>query len=294
MKFAFLTTLDAVLKRGSFTAAGQEVGLTVSAVSLQIKQLEEFFGQRLFDRSSRTAQPTPFAREVVATTQAAMASIERLRVKRATAYAGRVSLGTIRSVQLTTLPQALRVVRERYPQLEVRLSQAGSPELLHQLNAGLIDAALLVRPTSGGSSRLLWHELATEPFVLVAPLESTSNSVAQLLQMYEWIRFDGELPSGRIARSFVHRIAPGARGSIELASIEAIVAMVSAGLGVSVVPRPREPLRGSYPVRELSLGRSTPVRQIVFVCRTADRENPRVQAVRKAFEAAYAMRDTRK
>src|SRR5947208_16480285 len=118
MKLAFLATLGAVLKCGSFAKAGHEVGLTASAVSLQMKQLEDFFGQALFDRSSRTVQPTAFAREVVATAQAAIASIEALRVRRVTAVEGRVALGTIRSVQTTTLPTALRAVRLRYPQLE--------------------------------------------------------------------------------------------------------------------------------------------------------------------------------
>jgi DNA-binding transcriptional LysR family regulator len=290
MKLAFLTTLAAVLEHGSFSAAGQEIGLTASAVSLQIKQLEDFFGQQLFDRSSRTAQPTPFAHEVVATTQNAMAAIERLRTKRVTPYTGRVSLGTIRSAQVTTLPPALSVVRKRYPQLEVRLTIEGSTQLLHMLNAGSIDAALMVRPASGGSSRLLWHNLATERFILIAPPDSTLTSVPQLLRAYEWIRFDSDLPSGRLARSFVHRVAPGARGNIELASVEAIVAMVSAGLGVSIVPRLHEWLRGSHPVRELSLGRHAPVRQITFVCRAADRDNARVLALREAFEAAYRLR----
>jgi DNA-binding transcriptional LysR family regulator len=288
MKLAFLATLDAVLKRGSFAKAGGDVGLTPSAVSLQIKQLEEFFGQPLFDRSSRTAQPTPFAREVVSTAQAALGSIERLRVKRGTdAIAGRVPLGTIRSVQVTTLPQALRVVQERYPLLEVRLTQNDSPPLLRELNAGTIDAAVVVRPASGGSTRLAWYDLATEVFVLLAPPTSTSTSPAQLFQGYDWIRFDTALTSGRIARSFVHKVAPRARGSIELRSIEAIVAMVSAGLGISVVPRPHAPLRVAFPVREISLGPNAPRRQIAFACRSADRDNRLLQALRECFEVAY-------
>lgn len=287
MKFAFLLTLDAVLKRGSFAKAGDEVGLTASAVSLQIKQLEDFFGQPLFDRSSRTAQPTAFAREVVATTQAAMASIEALRVKRPTAIAGRVALGTIRSVQTTTLPSALRLVRERFPELNIRLAQDDSPDLLHQLNAGVLDAAVVVRPASGGSSRLEWRNLATEPFVLVAPPDSTGNSPAELLGTHEWIRFDMSLTGGRIASSFVHKFVARPRGTMELASIDAIVALVSTGLGVSIVPRPRGPLLSAYPVREIDLGPHAPERQIAFVCRRADRDNRRVGAVRAAFEAVY-------
>ena len=58
---------------------------------------------------------------------------------------------------------------------------------------------------------------------------------------------------------------------------------------VAMVPNPRGPLRGVYPVREISLGRHAPKRQIAFVCRAADADNRRVAALREAFEHAYAL-----
>jgi DNA-binding transcriptional LysR family regulator len=291
VKLAFFVTLDAILKRGSFAAAAHDVGLTPSAVGLQIRQLEEYFGQPLFDRSGRQTRPTSFARELVIKMQGALTVIETLREKRAPLVSGRLALGTIRSVQTTTLPIALRQVRERFPQLSIRLSQGESRGLLQQLNAGELDAAVLVRPQSGGSSRLYWHNVAREPFVLLAPPSTTSNSVAELLQTHEWIRFDTSLTGGRIAAGYVHRIAPRARSTIELISIDAIVAMVSAGLGVSLVPIPRDPLRSAYPVRQLGLGKHAPTRQIAFVCRASDQDKRRIIAVRDTFERVYARLD---
>ena len=288
MKIAFLTTLDAILRRGSFAAAAHDVGLTPSAVGLQVRQLEDYFGQPLFDRSGRRARPTPFARELATKMQGMLAVIEALREKRTPLVSGKLTLGTIRSVQITTLPVALRQVRERYPQLSIRLTQGESRGLLQQLNAGEIDAAVLVRPQAGGSSRLHWHNLAREPFVLLAPPSAGSNSVSELLQTHEWIRFDTSLTGGRIAASYVHRIAPRAHSTIELVSIEAIVAMVSAGLGVSLVPVPRDPLRSAYPVREIALGKHAPTRQIAFACRATDQDKRRVIAVRDAFGGVYA------
>ena len=292
MRLAFLATLDAVLKRGSFVGAAGEVGLTPSAVGLQIKQMEEYFGQPLFDRSGRQARPTPFAIELAAKMQEALSVVQALREKRTPIVSGRLTLGTIRSVQITTLPTALQLVRARYPQLSVRLVQDESHPLLKQLNAGEVDAAVLVRPQSGGSSRLHWHKLAREPFVLLAPPASKSASVSELLTTHEWIRFDASLTGGRIAATYVHRVAPRATSTIELGSIEAIVAMVSAGLGVSVVPLPRDPLRSAYPVRQIGLGRQGPTRQIAFVCRAADRDSRRMTAVRDAFETVYAQLDS--
>ena len=293
MKIAFLSTLDAVLRRGSFAAAAQEVGLTAAAVSLQIRELEKYFGQRLFDRSSRTSRPTPFARELSGNLQGVLATIEALRDKRSPLVLGRIALGTIRSVQTTTLPATMLDLRARYPRLEVRLVQEDSPVLLRELNAGDLDAAVVVRPRAGGSRRLRWRNLARESFVLLAPPSAKGDSVAELLRTHEWIRWDASLTGGRSAASFIHRVAPRAHGTLDLASIEAIVAMVSAGLGVSVVPRLRGPLRVAYPVREISLGRNAPTRQIAFVCRAADADNRRVAAVLESFEHIYGPAERR-
>ncbi len=294
MKLAFLSTLDAVLRRGSFAAAAQEVGLTAGAVSLQIQGLEKYFGQPLFDRSSRTSRPTPFARELSGSIQGALGIIEALRDKRSTQVMGRIALGTIRSVQTTTLPATMLDLRARYPRLEVRLIQEDSPVLLRELNAGELDAAIVVRPGSGGSSRLRWKNLARESFVLLVPPNAKGDSVAELLRAHAWIRWDASLTGGQSAARFIHSVAPKARGTLDLASIEAIVAMVSAGLGVSVVPRLRGPLRKAYPVREISLGRNAPTRQIAFVCRAVDAGNRRVAAVLEALERVYGSTERRR
>jgi hypothetical protein len=52
-------------------------------------------------------------------------------------------------------------------------------------------------------------------------------------------------------------------------------------------------VRSAYPVRELSLGKHAPTRQIAFVCRATDQDKRRVIAVRDAFERLYAHLDAR-
>ena len=79
MNVAMLSTLVAIVDRGSFAAAAQEVGCTPSAVSLQMKQLEAWFGQPLFDRSARTVKPMPFALEAAAVARDFSARLEALR-----------------------------------------------------------------------------------------------------------------------------------------------------------------------------------------------------------------------
>jgi DNA-binding transcriptional LysR family regulator len=286
MNVAMLRTLVAIVDRGSFAAAAREVGCTPSAVSLQVRQLEGWFGQLLFDRSARTAKPTPFAREAATVARDVAARLEALRTRPAARVSGRVRLGAIASVQTANLPQVLRSVRDSHPDLRVEVSLADSDELIAAVKAGRIDAAVLVRPSSGGSTRLAWQDLARQPFVLLLPPGVPAAPAPELLQRFGLIRYDTALTGGRIANQYVRRIFPGTHLVMEVRSIDAIVAMVSAGLGVSIVPQPRPALLEAHGVRALGLGRGGPTRQIAMVRRRADAGNRNIDAVAGALAAA--------
>ena len=288
MKLHFLHTLIAVIKHGSFAAAAPEVNLTASAVGMQIRQLEIYFGRPLFDRSARAVRPTPLALEVASTVEATLGALEQLRSRTEAALTGHVRLGIIESAQVALLPQAMLALRKSVPGLEVHCARGVSQQLLQDLKAGRLDVAVLVRPETGGSSRLGWTPLLTESFVLVAPPQARGRNVRELLAAHEWIRLDRSATGGRIAAAFVEAALPGKREFLELPGTDAIVAMVSAGVGVSVVPELREDVRRTWPVREVGLGRRGPTRQIALVCRAGDAEDRRIQAVLRAFQASVA------
>ena len=65
--------------------------------------------------------------------------------------------------------------------------------------------------------------------------------------------------------------------------------MVSAGLGVSILPQVRGRMISAYPVQEISLGKRAPVRQIAFACRGPDFDNRRVMALRDALLISYGV-----
>jgi DNA-binding transcriptional LysR family regulator len=289
MKLVFLATLDAILRCGSFTAAAEEMGLTPSAVSLQVKRLEEHFGQPLFVRAGRVAKPTQVARELAEAMQGALSTMEALRLRSTPAVEGRVSIGTIRTVQSSTLPAALHEVHRLYPKLTVRAVQGETSSLLEQLKSGALDAAVVIRPASGGARRFQWHPLAHEPFVLIAPPATPAGQpLAEILREHDFIHFDKALVSGRLAAACLHKLAHRVRSSAEIDSIDTIVALVSAGFGVSVVPKPRHPISRIHPVREFPLEQGRQSREIAFVSRELDADNRRVRALREAFGVAYA------
>ncbi|HEX4884938.1 MAG TPA: LysR family transcriptional regulator [Casimicrobiaceae bacterium] len=292
MKLEALQALVAVVERGSFAAAAADMKVTPSAVSLQMKQLEAWFGRPLFDRSGRTAGVTPLAREIAVAVAKALDDVERFRVRPQPAVAGVLRLGAIPSVQTSALPVAMRLARDAHRDLEIRLTLAVSGPLLAALAAGRIDAAVVVRPTGGGSTRLAWSDLAREPFVLVVPATADERPPAQLLRERPWIRYDASLTGGRTAAQYVQRTCPGLRPAFEVADTDAIVAMVAEGLGVSVIPRPRPAIRNGHAIREVPLGTRGPVRTIALAWRRADADDRRIGAMREALVAAYRRAET--
>ncbi|HVO89812.1 MAG TPA: LysR family transcriptional regulator, partial [Casimicrobiaceae bacterium] len=235
MNLAMLSTLVAIVERGTFAGAAQQVGCTPSAVSLQARQLEAWFGQPLFDRSARSVRPTPFALHAAAVIRDIACRLQDLRAHPSLTVSGRVRVGAIASVQTDALPQALRLLRDRYPALEVTVALDDSDALRTALKANRIDAAVVVRPPDGGSARLAWQDLARQPYVMLVPPGAQGSSPQDLLQRFELIRYDIALSGGRVAARYIKRRFPHARWAMEVRSIDAIVAMVSAGLGVAIV-----------------------------------------------------------
>ena len=200
---------------------------------------------------------------------------------------GRIRLGTIASVQTAALPSALRLLRDRHPELQVEISLEDSEPLLvcakgrpHRCRrAGAADGRRIVPPGLAESRAAALR--------LVVPPGAGSGSPKELLQRYGLIQYDPALTGGRIAARYVRQVCPEARRVVDLRSIDAIVAMVAAGLGVSVVPQPRKTLLDAYLVRKVSLGKSVPARQIAFVRRRPDSDNRNLDAAYRALADAY-------
>ena len=93
MKLDAFATLEAVIRQGTLAAAAAEMHLTASAVSMQMKQLEVYFGQPLFDRSGPQMRPTPLAQEACNAMSEALRNLEALRDVSQFALKGALKLG---------------------------------------------------------------------------------------------------------------------------------------------------------------------------------------------------------
>lgn len=289
MKLDMFLTLDAVLRGGTLAAAAIEMNLTPSAVSMQMKHLEAYLGQPLFDRSGLQVRPTSLAHDVSTTMLDALQQLESLRKRQSLATEGVVRLGVIESMQPVVLPSTMRILRERYPLLALRPAGGRSAALTDSVKAGDLDAALVAQPENGGSARLRWHPMLRRELVLVAPPTTSESSVAALFKQYEWIRYDRETVVGLMAARFVNAQVREKRSDLEFDSAPAIIAMVSAGLGISVLHIADPGLLQAYPVRIVKLGRGAPIFQMSIVTRKADDDSRPLVAVRDAVLSALTM-----
>ncbi len=283
MKLDAFLTLDAVLRGGTLAAAAAEMDLTPSAVSMKMKQLEVYMGQPLFDRSGLQVRPTPLAHDVSAAMREALQQIGSLRKRPGVSIEGIVRLGMIESMHPVLLPGVLRLARDRYPLLEVRPSRGRSSGLAAAVKAGELDAALVAQPERGASSRLRWQPMLRRELVLIAPPDAAETSIAALFKQYEWIRYDRETVTGALATRYANTHVKEKRGSFEFDTVAAIVSMVSAGLGISLVQLADPKLCQIYPVRVVRLGRGAPTLQLSLVTRKADDDDRALGAVRDAM-----------
>jgi DNA-binding transcriptional LysR family regulator len=294
MKIDAFTSLEAVIRGGTLAAAAAEMNLTPSAVSMQMKQLEAYFGQPLFDRSGLQVRPMKLAHEVAEVMGSAMQQLEALRKHRSVKIEGVLRLGVIESMQPVILPGTMALLRERHPSVELRPARGRSSTLTAAVKSGDLEAAFVAQPEDGGSARLRWQAMMRRELVLIAPPGAKEASLAALFKQHDWIRYDRETVTGSMAARFVASSSFEKRGHLEFDSTPAILAMVSAGLGISVVQISDPALLRSYPVRIVRLGRGGPVLQFSLVTRKADDDSRLVAAVRDALRSVLASQQQRR
>ncbi|WP_280541503.1 LysR family transcriptional regulator [Chromohalobacter sp. 11-W] len=142
-----------------FSAAGKVLHRTQSAVSLQIKRLEDQMGESLFERTSRSVVLTPpggrllpYARHMLKLQD------EARRVMGVDRQGELIRLGTSEEQASTYLPELLPRFAARFPEVRLEVSCSISGSLVHDFQEGLLDVALVVRHGPTQTGRLLGRE----------------------------------------------------------------------------------------------------------------------------------------
>ena len=261
-----LRTFIAVARYGTFSSAAARIGLTQSAVSAQMQRLEEELGVSLFDRTGRSAVLSHVGRETLGLAEELMTLYARLgQHGDLPKDSGMLRVGAIASAQLSFLVDTLAEFRAELPGWRVRLMPGVSLNLLALVDAGDLDAAIIIRPPFALPSELEWCSLSMEPFMLLAPLSLADTPWRTLLKTAPFIRYDRASFGGRLVDKFLRRARITVNDVVELDELQAIARLVDRGVGVALLPRTAgsEPLPAN--VRALSLEDETFYREIGLV-----------------------------
>ncbi|QFI67591.1 Transcriptional regulator, LysR family [Sinorhizobium alkalisoli] len=147
-----LRTFLAVAEAGNLTRAADTVRRTQSAVSMQVKRLEELIGLPLFERHSRGVVPTAHGRRLVDNARRIVSLLDdTAAAMRQPALGGSVRIGISEEYINSALPRALGAFAAIHPDVEITVHQGTSMSNLAALEAGEIDIAVVFEP--GGRSR---------------------------------------------------------------------------------------------------------------------------------------------
>ena len=171
MELRHLRYFVAVAEAGSLTvAAEQKLHTSQPSLSRQIRDLESELGAQLLTRRARgielTAAGRAFldhARSVLSQVEAAAESARRV----AHPAKPRFTMGFLTGHELTWMPEALRILRDELPNIDVMISSQYSPRLADDLSKGKIDAAFLRREK--GAPTLAYRLLVREPLMVIMP-----------------------------------------------------------------------------------------------------------------------------
>ena len=282
-----LRTFIAVARHGTFAAAGERIGLTQSAVSSQIKRLEESLGFELFDRTGRSATLNAAGGETLARAEEIVALFARLgELPHDENVHGLLRIGAIASVQSSLLARALVPFRKKFPQLRLRIVPGVSMHLMNQLDAGEIDTAIMIRPPFGMLPELTWQALVREPYMLVVPAAARGNDWRALIQENPFLRYERTSFGGRMVERFLRSMHLVVQDSIELDEIQGMVQMVANGLGVALMPMVEAHLPLPDEVRAISLGEHTFYREIGILQRAPKVSQPVVSQLAQCLRDA--------
>ncbi len=232
-----LRTIVAIADHGAFAAAGDAVGLSHSAVSLHVKELEAALGARLVDRARRPPTLTDRGAALVEHARRMFEIVDEIAGLGAEqALVGTLKVGIVPSAMAGLAPPALASLRAAHPRLALRIHTGLSGELAQLVKAGDLDAALATAPEAPMAG-LRMRVAAVEPIEAIAPADAPAGDALALLAGRPFIWFSRRTWAGQQIERALHERGVVVEAAMEVDSLEAVDALVRHGLGVSVAPR---------------------------------------------------------
>ncbi|WP_119269086.1 hydrogen peroxide-inducible genes activator [Taklimakanibacter deserti] len=234
-----LRYFEALVRHGHFGRAADACAISQPAMSVQIRELEETLSTELFERGARQVRLTGFGEEFALRVRDILRSVDELGdLARASheRLAGRLRIGVIPTIAPYLLPTIIGNLTRLHEGLDIHVRETLTLKLIAEVAEGRLDTAIVALPVSEPS--LTEVALFSENFVLVRPGEDEGKPVPNgemLREMRLLLLEEGHCFRDQ-ALSFCNMHSARPRELLDGSSLSTLVQMVSAGIGVTLIP----------------------------------------------------------
>jgi len=240
MEIRELKSFTTAAKLRSISRAAESLGIGQPTVTTHIQKLEEELGTTLFDRVRRPIQLTASGRALSELASPLVEGIESLAVMTSQVEErGPINIGSTPDIIPHTLLRVVRVFLQRFPDVHMRIRSGTRTEILHMVEEGEIDLAVLQHPER--SEEFDFQGLFLYERVLITPLNHPilNKPLQTLDQLAEWplILMGRGTHTRNILENEFRRKGLSYDIIVELDSLDMIKGYVALGMGISVGPR---------------------------------------------------------
>jgi len=294
MTLTELRYIVAVARERHFGRAAEACFVSQPTLSVAIKKLEEELDVKIFERGASEISVTPLGEDIVRQAQSVIeqaSAIKEIAKRGKDPLAGALRLGIIYTIGPYLLPELVKHVIERYPQMPLMLQENFTAKLLEMLRTGELDCAIMAEPFP--DTGLAIAPLYDEPFVIATP--STHPFAQREKVSSQELKSETMLllGTGHCFRDHVLEVCPefarfssdaeGIRKSFEGSSLETIKHMVASGMGITVVPALSVPKEPQTHLRFIPFEDPVPTRRVVLAWRRTFTRYEAIAALRNAI-----------
>ena len=241
MDFRQLEMFRSVAEQGTFTRAAAHLHISQSAVSRQVKLLEEELGQVLLHRGAHAVTLTEAGELLLKTANRVQRELQDAvwqLSERQKLGGGSVHLAGGMTVCMSVLPRLLKKFRSLYRGVDLRVTSASSEAILRLLRQHEVDLGLLTLPIVASDLEVV-PALKEEMVVVTAarhPLARRAAVEPASLGRFPLILYESGSNTRKVLDLFFQEESVPARVAMETENVEIIKAMVAAGLGITIIP----------------------------------------------------------
>ncbi len=254
-----------------FARAAEVCMVSQPGLTIQLKNLEEEIGIKIFDRSKVPLTPTLAGIEIIQRAKKILREADDIRdfvINQKNTLEGELKLGVISTLSPYLIPLFIKQMRELAPKVHFIIKEESTYQLMRDLESGAIDVALMATPT--GNQDLIEHAVFNEPFVAYLNenhpkaadefYELQPTDKPELLLLQDEFCYNAQLldicgikDTRKIKEQFTY----------DISSIETLKNLVRAGLGFAIIPQFSianenhselfKPFKEPKPIREISL-----------------------------------------